>query len=176
MRNDRAVTYLDIAIRHSFSPSRTDLGLSSGAGSQSARDLRRKHGRAYPPADTTVARLPAARVLIRPRHCPRGNILVPGLNAGVDYQHGVTPKPSIRPVAFAAAVLFLLSWAFPIGAGLAKDVSAFPKWWGAVEVESTFVLAIAAFGIQAFVRGNVGQEAEDVTYRVYRTLTHREPW
>ena len=78
----------------------------------------------------------------------------------------------LRPIAFASAILFLLSWVFPIGAGLAKDTTAFPKWWGAVDVGVAFVLAIVAFGIQMLVRGKVDKRAEDTTYRVYRTLTH----
>lgn len=78
----------------------------------------------------------------------------------------------MRAFALAAAILFLLSWVFPIGAGLAKDTSAFPKWWGTVDVAVAFVLAIAAFGIQMLVRGRVDQRAEDTTYRIYRTLTH----
>jgi hypothetical protein len=51
----------------------------------------------------------------------------------------------VRPFAFAAAILFLLSWVFPVGADLAKDTSAFPKWWGTVDVAVALVLAIAVF-------------------------------
>lgn len=83
------------------------------------------------------------------------------------------PEPSwIRPIAYAAAILFLLSWVFPVGAGLAKDTSAFPKWWGPVDVTLAFVLAIVAFGIQTQARGKLDRQAEDTTYRVYRTVTH----
>ena len=39
-----------------------------------------------------------------------------------------------RPLAFSALILFLLSWVFPIGAGLARDTSAFPRRWGAGDV------------------------------------------
>ena len=65
-----------------------------------------------------------------------------------------------------------MSWVFPIGAGLAKDTSAFPKWWGAVDVTAAFVLAIAAFGIQALVYRAVDERAGRATYRIYRCLTH----
>ena len=82
------------------------------------------------------------------------------------------PTVWVRPFAFAAAILFLLSWVFPVGAGLAKDTSAFPKWWGTVDVAVAFVLALASFGIQMLVRGRVDKGAEDATYRIYRTLTH----
>lgn len=78
----------------------------------------------------------------------------------------------VRPFAFAAAILFLLSWVFPVGAGLAKDTSAFPKWWGTVDVAVAFLLAIVAFGIQMLVRGRVDKRAEDAAYTIYRTMTH----
>ena len=77
-----------------------------------------------------------------------------------------------RPFAFATAILFLLSCMFPIGAGLAKDTTAFPKWWGTADVGLAFVLAIAAFGIQMLVRGNADRRAAETAYRVYRIFTH----
>ena len=77
-----------------------------------------------------------------------------------------------RPFALAVGGLFLFSWVFPIGAGLAKDTSAFPKWWGPVDVAVAFVLAIAAFGIQALVYRAVDERAGHATYRIYRCLTH----
>jgi hypothetical protein len=70
------------------------------------------------------------------------------------------------------AILFLISWVFPLGAALAKDTSPFPKWWGPVDVGLALVVAIAALGIQVLVRGNVDRRAEDTSYRIYRTLTH----
>lgn len=84
----------------------------------------------------------------------------------------MTKSVWIRRLAFVTAILFLVSWVFPIGAGLAKDSSAFPKWWGSVDVSLAFLLAIAAFGIQTRVRGKVERQAEDSTYRVYRSATH----
>src|SRR5215469_18194408 len=78
----------------------------------------------------------------------------------------------LRPVAFIVAILFLVSWVFPVGAGLAKQTSAFPRWWGPADVGLAFVLAIAAFAIPMFVRGEVNQRAKDSTYRIYRTFTH----
>jgi hypothetical protein len=78
----------------------------------------------------------------------------------------------VRFVAFMAAALLLLSWVFPIGAGLAKDTSHFPKWWGPADVTLAFVLVIAVFALQ-FVAGQaVDQPAKDATYRVYRILLH----
>jgi hypothetical protein len=52
----------------------------------------------------------------------------------------MTRRVRIRPVAFVAAILFLLSWVFPVGTGLARDTSAFPKWWGPADVGLAFVL------------------------------------
>ena len=77
----------------------------------------------------------------------------------------------IRPIAYGAGILFLVSWVFPVGAGVARDISAFPKWWGRVDVALAFVLAIVAFGIQTQVR-RVDRQGEDATYRVYRFAIH----
>lgn len=85
---------------------------------------------------------------------------------------GMTGSVWIRPVGFVSAILFLISWLFPVGAGLAKDTLAFPKWWGAADVCLAFVLAIVAFGIQAHARGQVDRQVEVTSYRVYRTVTH----
>ena len=93
----------------------------------------------------------------------------------VHYQHWEFRRDTHRldsSYSLLAAILFVVSWMFPVGAGLAKDTSAFPKWWGPVDVGLAFVLAIMAFGIQALVRGSVDQRAEDTAYRIYRTLTH----
>jgi len=84
----------------------------------------------------------------------------------------MTQSAWVRPTAFAALILFLLSWVFPVGAGLAKDTSVFPRWWGALDVALAFVLAIAALGIPALVRGRTDKGAEEASYRVYRIVTH----
>ena len=84
----------------------------------------------------------------------------------------MTQPARIRQIAFGALVLFLLSWVFPIGAGLAKDTSVFPRWWGAVDIALAFVLAIAAFGIPALVRDRVNKGVEETAYRAYRILIH----
>jgi hypothetical protein len=77
----------------------------------------------------------------------------------------------VRPFALVAAILFFISWIFPIAAGLAKDTASFPKWWGTLDVGLGFVLAISALTIQTFVR-TADKTAEDATYRIYRILTH----
>jgi hypothetical protein len=77
-----------------------------------------------------------------------------------------------RAFAFTAAILFVLSWIFPVGAGLSKDIRTFPAWWGTVDVALAFVLAVAGFGVQWLIRGKLDRQAEETTYRVYRTITH----
>ena len=84
----------------------------------------------------------------------------------------MTQPAWIRRIAFGALILFFLSWVFPIGAGLAKDTSVFPRWWGAGDVALAFVVAIAALGIPALVRGRVNKGVEEAAYRAYRVLTH----
>jgi hypothetical protein len=77
-----------------------------------------------------------------------------------------------RPLAVAAAILFFISSAFPIGASLVRDTASFPKWWGVLDVAIAFVLAILAILIAAVVRGGVRKQDEDASYRVYRVLPH----
>jgi Mg2+/Co2+ transporter CorB len=93
---------------------------------------------------------------------------------------GVDPHPTSltvrqlwsRRVAIAAAVLFFLSWAFPVAAGLAKNTEAFPRWWGVADVAIAFVLAVLMILISALVGHSIKKQAEDTAYRFYRILTH----
>jgi hypothetical protein len=84
----------------------------------------------------------------------------------------VTRTVWLRGFAFTAALLFVLSWVFPVGAGLVKDTTSFPKWWGLLDVTVAFLLAVSAFGLQALVRAKVDKQAEETMYRFYRTFTH----
>jgi len=77
-----------------------------------------------------------------------------------------------RPLAVAAAVLFFISWVFPVAAGLSKDTTSFPKWWGKLDVSLAFVLAILALVIMAYAGGQVNEQAENASYRAYRVLIH----
>lgn len=77
-----------------------------------------------------------------------------------------------HPLAIVAVVLFFISSAFPVVAGLSKNTASFPKWWGMLDVGLAFVLAILAFAIMALVGNKVDKRAEDATYRVYRLLIH----
>jgi hypothetical protein len=77
-----------------------------------------------------------------------------------------------RAMALIAAILFVLSWAFPVAAGLASDLSRLPQWWGTVDVVLAFLVAVAAIGIQVLGHGNVDTQAERTTYRIYRSSLH----
>ena len=60
-----------------------------------------------------------------------------------------------RTFAVAAAFLFVLSWIFPVFAGLLRNPTSLPQWWGTVDVALAFVVAVAALGIQGLAQGNV---------------------
>jgi hypothetical protein len=77
-----------------------------------------------------------------------------------------------RPLAVATAVVFVISSIFPVAAGLSKDTSIFPDWWGPLDVGIAFVLTIMAFAVMALTHGNVTRRAEDASYRAYRILIH----
>src|SRR5215471_9434861 len=77
-----------------------------------------------------------------------------------------------RTIALTAAILFVLSWVFPICAGLVSNPTSLPQWWGTVDVALAFVVAVGAFGIQVLGHGNVDKRAERTTYRIYRRSLH----
>ena len=77
-----------------------------------------------------------------------------------------------RPVAIGAAVLFFLSWIFPVTAGVSKDTESFSKWWGRLDVGLAFVLVILTFVIMGIAQGKVDKQAEEASYRGYRILLH----
>jgi hypothetical protein len=77
-----------------------------------------------------------------------------------------------RAFALAGAILFALSWIFPVGAGLVRNPTIFPRWWGTVDVVLAFVVAVVALGIQVLCHGDVNKQAEQTTYRIYRSLMH----
>jgi len=76
------------------------------------------------------------------------------------------------PLALAAAVVFIVSSAFPVIAGLARDMRTFSKWWGILDVSIAFVLVILAFAIMALATPSVSKETEEMSYRIYRVLIH----
>jgi hypothetical protein len=84
---------------------------------------------------------------------------------------GRPPRPG-RPIAVAAAVVFVISAAFPVAAGLSRDTASFPRWWGAVDVGVAFVLAALAMAVMALAHGRTDKGVEDASYRAYRVLIH----
>jgi hypothetical protein len=77
-----------------------------------------------------------------------------------------------RAFVLTAAILFVLSWIFPVGAGLVKNPSSLPQSWGTVDVALAFVVLVAALGIQGLAHGEVDKQAEQTSYRIYRSLMH----
>ena len=77
-----------------------------------------------------------------------------------------------RRLALIAAVVFCISSAFPVIAGLSKNTASFPKWWGMLDVGIAFVLATLAIVILAIANGRVNRQAQDSSYRAYRVLIH----
>ena len=77
-----------------------------------------------------------------------------------------------RPLAITTAVVFGISLVFPITAALSSDTSAFPAWWGPLDVIVAGVLAITAIALFAIVDRNVTSQAREATYRAYRVSLH----
>jgi hypothetical protein len=75
-------------------------------------------------------------------------------------------------LAVATAVAFVVSSAFPVVAGLSRDTSSFPTWWGPLDVGIAFALAFLAIATIALARGYVDRRAEEASYRAYRILLH----
>jgi len=77
-----------------------------------------------------------------------------------------------RPLAIATAVVFVVSSAFPVVAGLSKNTASFPKLWGMLDVGIAFILAFLAIGLVTLSQGYVNQRAENDSYRAYRIMNH----
>ena len=77
-----------------------------------------------------------------------------------------------RCLSIVAAVALFVSSVFPLVAGLSHNTASFPKWWGFLDVCLAFVLAVLALAILAVTQGKVNKQAECVSYRAYRILTH----
>ena len=77
-----------------------------------------------------------------------------------------------RAIAITAAILFLLSWVFPVGAGLVRNPTSLPQWWGTVDVALAFMVGVGALVIPGMGHRNLAKQVERTTYRIYRTLLH----
>jgi len=79
---------------------------------------------------------------------------------------------SRRSIALIAAILFVLSWTFPVVAGLVRNPTSLPNWWGTVDLALAFAVAVGACAIPGIAHGNVDKQAERTTYRIYRRSLH----
>src|SRR5262249_36932760 len=70
-----------------------------------------------------------------------------------------------RPLALAPAVVFVISSAFPVVAGLSHNTASFPRWWGVLDIAIAFLLASLAIGLSAITQGLVTRQAEEATFR-----------
>jgi hypothetical protein len=77
-----------------------------------------------------------------------------------------------RPLSVIAAIAFFISAVFPLGAGLSRDTSKLPRWWGAADVTLAFVVALLAFAVLGVGQSRITKQVEELTYRAYRILVH----
>jgi hypothetical protein len=68
--------------------------------------------------------------------------------------------------------VFFVSSLFPVVAGLSKDTTSFPEWWGPLDVGIAFFLGMLALVILALGSAQVDKRVEDASYRAYRLLIH----
>jgi|SRR5215472_942576 len=73
-----------------------------------------------------------------------------------------------RAIAQTAAILFVLSWIFPVVAGLVRNPTSLPKWWAVMDVALAFVVAVGACVMPGLGPGNTDKQVEQNTYRIYR--------
>jgi hypothetical protein len=75
-------------------------------------------------------------------------------------------------VAVVAAVVYGISAVFPVAAGLARDTSNFPGWWGPADVGLALVLALLAFAVLGVAHDRIDNKVEERAYHGYRHLIH----
>ena len=84
-----------------------------------------------------------------------------------------TPLPSWgHAFARLTATVFFLSLAFPLAALFIRDTTAWPQWWGILDVTLAFLLVMMAFVVYGLARNNVSADIQETTYRSYRILVH----
>jgi hypothetical protein len=77
-----------------------------------------------------------------------------------------------RAIALTAAILFVLSWIFPVAAGLVRNPASLPRWWGTVDVALAFVVGVGALVIPGLGHRNLDKQTERTTYQIYRSSLH----
>jgi protein-S-isoprenylcysteine O-methyltransferase Ste14 len=71
-----------------------------------------------------------------------------------------------RVFVLTAAILFVLSWMFPVGAGLVSNPTSLPHWWGTVDVALAFAVAVAALCIPGLAHENMDKQAKQSRSRI----------
>jgi hypothetical protein len=75
-----------------------------------------------------------------------------------------------RRLAVATGIVFLVSLAFPVVAGLSRSTETFPRFWGILDVVIAFILTALAITVSALFDRAVTEEIRQATYRIYRAL------
>jgi arginine exporter protein ArgO len=75
-----------------------------------------------------------------------------------------------RRLAVTTAIVFFISLAFPIGAGLSRDPALLPRVWGILDVIIAFILAALAILIAWRFDKSVDEEIQRSSYHAYRSL------
>src|SRR2546425_9392843 len=77
-----------------------------------------------------------------------------------------------RRLAVATAIVFFVSTAFPVVAGLSRNPAGLPRAWGMLDVVCAFVFTSMAIVMTVLVGRFIPKAAEAAAYRAYRFLTH----
>ena len=72
----------------------------------------------------------------------------------------------------AAAVVFVVSLAFPSGACAVGDTSRLPRIWGILDVAVAALLGILVIAVAGLAEKHVDERARSAAYRAYRVLMH----
>jgi hypothetical protein len=73
-------------------------------------------------------------------------------------------------LAVATGIVFVVSLAFPVVAGLSQNTEVFPRFWGILDVVIAFILTALAIAVSALFDRAVTEEIRQATYRIYRVL------
>ena len=76
----------------------------------------------------------------------------------------------LRPLAWAVAAVYWVSWVFPLAAGLVRDVGSLPPWWGPVDIGLAGVLAVLVLVLLAGAERRVERRDREASYGMYRVL------
>jgi hypothetical protein len=75
-------------------------------------------------------------------------------------------------LAVATGIVFFVSLAFPVAAGLSQNTDVFPRVWGILDVVIAFILTALAIVTAALFDRAVTEEIRQITYRIYRILVN----